>query len=68
MCSCCHATYGQTQRHFFVRASEHLGITLLTRKFVRTPMKSAILDHMLLHGHKASFDNFSILFLKKQRI
>ena len=28
MCSCCNATcYGQTQRYFFVRASEHLGIT-----------------------------------------
>ena len=62
MCSCCNATYyGQTQRHFFVRASEHLGITPLTGKFVNTPKKSAIFDHMLLDGHKASFDNFSIL-------
>ena len=62
MCSCCNATYyGQTQRHFFVRASEHLGITPLTGKLVKTPKKSAIFDHMLLDGHKASFDNFSIL-------
>ena len=62
MCSCSNATYyGQTQRHFFVRASEHLGITPLTGKFVKTPKKSAIFDHMLLDGHKASFDNFSIL-------
>ena len=62
LCSCCNATYyGQTQRHFFVRASEHLGITPLTGKFVKTPKKSAISDHMLLDGHKASFDNFSIL-------
>ena len=62
MYSCCNATYyGQTQRHFFVRASEHLGITLLTGKFVKTPKKSAIFDHILLDGHKASFDNFSIL-------
>ena len=53
--------YGQTERHFFVRASEHLGITPLTGKFVKTPKKSAIFDHMLLDGHKASFDNFSIL-------
>ena len=29
MCSCCNATYyGQTQRHFFVRASEHLTLHL----------------------------------------
>ena len=62
MCSCSNATYyGQTQRHFFVRASEHLGITPLTGKFVKTPKKSAIFDHMLLDGHKASFDNFLIL-------
>ena len=26
MCSCCNATYyGESERHFFVRASEHLG-------------------------------------------
>ena len=61
MCSCCNATYyGQTQRHIFVRASEHLGITALTGKFVKTPKKSAIFDHMLLDCHKASIDNFSI--------
>ena len=62
MCSCCNATYyGKTQRHFFVRASEHLDITPLTGKFVKTPKKSAIFYHMLLDVHKASFDNFSIL-------
>ena len=62
MCSCCNATYyGQTQRHFFVRASEHLGIMPLTGKFVKTPKKSAIFDHMLLDSQKARFDNFSIL-------
>ena len=46
---------------FYVRASEHLGITPLTGKFVKLPKKSAIFDHMLLDGHKASFDNFLIL-------
>ena len=38
---------------FFVRASEQLGITPLTVKFVKMPIKSAIFDHMLLDGHKA---------------
>ena len=61
MCSCCNATYGQTQRHFFVRASEHLGITHLTGKFVKTTRKSAIFDHMWWDSHKASFDTFSAL-------
>ena len=50
----------QTQK-YFLRASEHLGITPLAGKFVTTPKKSAIFDHMLLDRHKASFNNFSIL-------
>ena len=53
--------YSQTQRYFSVRTSEHLGITHLTGKFVKTPKKFGIFDHLLLDGHKASFDNFSIL-------
>ena len=62
MCSCCNTIYyGHAQRHFFVRASEYLGITPLTSKFVKTRKKSAIFDHTLLDGRKASFDNFSIL-------
>ena len=49
MCSCCNATYhGQTQRHFYVRAYEHLGITPLTGKFIKTPKKYAIFEDMLL--------------------
>ena len=60
--SYCNTTYyGQTQRYFFLRASEHLGITPLTGKFVKMPKKSAFFYHMLLDDHKASFDSFSIL-------
>ena len=62
MCSCCNTIYyGQAQRHFFVRTSEHLGITLLSGKFAKTRKKSVIFDHTLLDGRKTSFDNFSIL-------
>ena len=46
---------------FFARASQHAGITSLTGKFVKTSQKSAIFDHMLLDGQKASFDNISVL-------
>ena len=53
-CSCCNATYyGESERHFFVRASEHLGMTPLTGKRVKNPKKSAIFDHTLLKGHHA---------------
>ena len=66
MCSCCNATYyGQTQRQFFARAFEHLGSTPLTGKSVKTLKKSAIFDHMLLDGHKASFDKFGILLKER---
>ena len=44
-----------------LRDSEHLYITHLTRKFVITPLKFDIFDHMLMEDHKASFDNFTIL-------
>ena len=64
MWSCCTATYYGQAQTFFVRVSEHLGITPLTGKFVKTPKKSAIFDHMLLDGHKASFDIFVILLKK----
>ena len=46
---------------FFVRASELLDIIPVAGKFVETPKKSTIFDHMLLDGHKESFDNFPIL-------
>ena len=37
-CSCCNATYyGKTERHLFLRASEHLGITPLIQKRVKIP-------------------------------
>ena len=61
-CSCCNATYyGETEGHLFVRTLEHLGITPLTQKRVKNPKKSAIMDHILLEGHNATYDDFSIL-------
>ena len=47
------------------KTSSYLGITPFTGKFVETPKKSAIFDHMLLDGHKASFDNFSVLLKER---
>ena len=66
--SCCNATYyGESERHFFVRASEHLGTTPLTGKRVRNLKKSAIFDHILLNGHDASFEDFTILLKENNR-
>ena len=67
-CSCCNATYyGESERHFFVRASEHLGMTPLTGKRVKNPKKSAILDHTLLKDHDASFEDFAILLKENNK-
>ena len=66
--SCCNATYyGDSERHFFVRASEHLGMTPLTGKRVKNPKKSTIFDHILLSGHDASFEDFTILLKENNR-
>ena len=61
-CSCRNGTcYDETERQLFVQASEYLGITPLTQKRVKNPKKSAIMDHILLEGHNATYDDFSIL-------
>ena len=60
--SCCNATYyGETERHLFVRASKNLGITPLTQKRIKNPKRYAIIDHILLEDHNATYHNFSIL-------
>ena len=66
-CSCCNATYyGESERRFFVRASEHLGMTHLTGNRVKNPKKSAIFDHVL-KGYDASFEDFTILLKEKNK-
>ena len=60
---CCYnATYyGESERQFFVRASKHLGMTPLAGKWVKSPKKSAIFDHILLKVNDAIFENLTIL-------
>ena len=53
--------YGKTKQHFKVRACEHLGITPLTGKKVKSPKESAVFDHIVHTGHNATFDNFETL-------
>ena len=53
--------YGKTKQHFKVRTCEHLGITPLTGKKVKSPKESAVFDHIVHTGHDASFDDFVTL-------
>ena len=67
-CSCCNATYyGNSERHFLATASEHFGMTPLTGKRVMKPKKSAIYDHILLHGRDVSFEDFTILLKENNK-
>ena len=50
--------YGKTKLHFKVRACEHLGITSLTGKKVKSPKESAVLEQIFYTGHNASFYDF----------
>ena len=65
---CCNASnYAETERHLFLRASGHLGVTLLTQKRVKNPKTSAIMDYILLEGHNVTYDDFSILIPKNNQ-
>ena len=62
LCSCCNANYyGETKRHLFVRASEHMGIIPMTQKRVKDKKNSTFMDYILLEGHNGSQNDFSIL-------
>ena len=58
---CNNIYYGESMRHFKVRACEHLDTTPLTRKNVKSPKESAVFDHIVHTGHDASFDDFETL-------
>ena len=61
-CSCYNAAYYvELETNFFIRASEHLGMTPITVKWVKNPKKSAVFDHIFLKGHDTSFEDLTIL-------
>ena len=64
-CSDCNVTYyGKTKRHFKVRISEHLGVSPLTEKRVKTGYQTtAIFDHIFNSStcSPAEYNDFSIL-------
>ena len=67
-CSCCNTTYyGESERNFFVRASQHLGMIHLSGKRVKNLKKSAIFDQILLKDHDASFEDFTILLKENNK-
>ena len=53
--------YGKTKRHFKVGMCEHLGVSALTGKEVKSDNDSAIKEHHLFCNHSSGFDDFSKL-------
>ena len=61
-CGSCNATYyGKTKLHFKVKICEHLGISALTGKIVKSDDDSAIKEHLLFCNHTLDFEDLSIL-------
>ena len=66
-CGGCNATYyGKTERHFKVRMCEHLGISAVTRKSVKSDDDSALKKHLLFCNYTPDFEDFSILATNKK--
>ena len=53
--------YGKTYHHFFSRATEHMGISNLTGKRLKSVRQSAVSDHLLECNCSIDFDHFDIL-------
>ena len=53
--------YGETDRHLRIRSGEHISISPLTFKKVKSSAESSIRDHLLFCTHDPSVDEFTIL-------
>ena len=61
-CNICNDIYyGKTKRCFKVRACEHLSITPLIGKKIKSPKESAVFDHIVHGDQNARFDDYETL-------
>ena len=61
-CSNCKATYyGKRYRRVFTRTTEHMGISNLTGKRLKSVKQSAVSEHLLECNCSIDFDNFDTL-------
>ena len=61
-CGTCNGTYiGKTKRHQKTRFCEHLGVSALTGKPVKTVKTTAITEHRTTCPCASSFDSFKII-------
>ena len=61
-CGTCNGTYiGKSKRHQKTRFCEHLGISALTGKPIKSVLPSAVSDHRKVCHSEASMESFSII-------
>ena len=66
-CGLCNESYyGENIIHLDIRSGEHIGVSPLTGKKVKSIKNSAVRDHLLHCNYLPSFDNFSILAHEKK--
>ena len=53
--------YGKTFCHFYTRAAEHMGISNLTGKCLKSVKQAAISDHLLQYNCTINFNDCSML-------
>ena len=59
-CNSCNAIYyRKTKRHFYVKATENIGISHLTNKHPKNVSQSAFLDHLLTCDCNINFNEFT---------
>ena len=58
---CSSSYYCETERHLKNRSGEHIGISPLTFKKIKTSKESSIRDHLSECDDNPSFDEFTIL-------
>ena len=58
---CSTSYYGETDRHLQVRSVEHIGVSPLTFRKVKSSAESSICNHLLFCNYDPSFDDFTIL-------
>ena len=52
--------YGKTKHHFYIRAAEHMEISVLTSTRVKNVNQSAVSDHLLTCCCNINSDDFTI--------
>ena len=68
MCSNCKVTYyGKTYHHFFTRAAEHMGVSYLTGKHLKSVKQPAISNPLLEYNCSIDFNHFDVLAFDKNK-